>query len=130
MYAVKVLLRPSPWPAAPEIPGLPVVMPGDRELSELAEQRRTDPQPGIVHVALAHWGGRLVGMTFVEATDLDEALFLARHAWDRWLSRPGALPGWVMEGCEADRYLNARRREPPPPRGMTVPSPPEASETC
>ncbi|MCK8431612.1 hypothetical protein G3I77_00830 [Streptomyces sp. D2-8] len=117
MYAVKVVLLPSPEPVGSDGPDPPVGMPGDRRLGEIADRARIDPQPGIAHVSLARWGGRLVGMTFVEAADLDEAVLRARSGWDRWLNLPGLLPGWVLGDCMADRYLTAGHRAPPAPRG-------------
>ncbi|MGP4051733.1 hypothetical protein [Streptomyces sp. 2A115] len=107
MYAVKVVLQPPPGPVSPEDPGPPAVMPSDRRLDAIAQYTRIAPQPGIAHVTLARWGVRLVGMTFVEAASPDEALLRARYGWDRWLSLPGLLPGWVLRDCRADRYLSA-----------------------
>ncbi|GAB2844452.1 hypothetical protein GCM10027074_08980 [Streptomyces deserti] len=114
MYAVKVVLLPSPEPAVPDGPGPPAGMPGDRQLDAIAHCTRTAPQPGIAHVSMARWGSRLVGMTFVEAATLDDALTRARGGWNRWLSLPGLLPGWVLGECEPDRYLSGRRPVRPP----------------
>ncbi|MFI8187463.1 hypothetical protein ACIF8T_01405 [Streptomyces sp. NPDC085946] len=116
MYAVKVVLLPSPDPAVPDGPDPPAGMPGDRWLGEIADRTRTDPQPGIAHVSMARWGSRLVSMTFVEAATLDEALIRARTGWARWLSLPGLLSGWVLGDCAPDRYLSSGRQETPPAR--------------
>ncbi|MFI7503399.1 hypothetical protein ACIBVL_34005 [Streptomyces sp. NPDC049687] len=114
MYAVKVVLLSPP---ASEEPAPPAIMPSDRRLDAIAQYTRAAPRPGIAHVTLARWGRRLVGMTFVEAASLDEALERARDGWEWWLSLPGLLPDWVLGDCRPDRYLT----------GMTLPCPPEAS---
>ncbi|GAQ56610.1 hypothetical protein [Streptomyces acidiscabies] len=100
MYAVKVVLLPS----------APVAMPSDQRLHAVAETTRAAPQPGIAHVSLARWGRRLVGMTFVEAGSLDEALDRARDGWADWLSVPGLLPDWELGDCRPDRYLYGEPR--------------------
>ncbi|MGW0826396.1 hypothetical protein [Streptomyces sp. NPDC002845] len=117
MYAVKVVLQPSPDAVFTDGPGPPpllnarevppAAMPSDRRLDEIARYTRIAPQPGIAHVTLARWGAHLVGMTFVEAPNLDEALLRAQYGWDRWLSLPGLLPDWVLGDCRADPYLSA-----------------------
>ncbi|WP_105975262.1 hypothetical protein [Streptomyces geranii] len=113
MYAVKVVLLPSPDTGFSDGPGPPSAMPGDQRLDVIAEYTRIAPQPGIAHVTLTRWGGRLVGMTFVEAAGLDEAVTRARSGWSRWLSLPGLLPGWALGECRADRYLSATARALP-----------------
>lgn len=107
VYAVKVVLHPSPDPAFPDGPGPPATMPSDRRLDAIARYTRIAPQPGVAHVTLIRWGACLVGMTFVEAASLDEALLRARYGWDRWLNLPGLLPDWLLGDCQADRYLGA-----------------------
>lgn len=107
VYAVKVVLLPSSDPGFPDGPGPPVSMPGQRRLNAIAEYVRSTPQPGIAHVTLAAWGGRLVGMTFVEAASLAEAVVRARCGWRQWLGIPGLLPGWALSDCRPDRYLSA-----------------------
>ena len=105
MYAVKVVLLPSPDPAFPDAPSPPSAMPSDQRLDAIAQCTRTVPQPGIAHVSLARWGRRLIGMTFVEAASLDEAVTRARYGWNRWLGS-GLLPDWVIGDCRPDRYLS------------------------
>ncbi|MEU6376557.1 hypothetical protein [Streptomyces sp. NPDC046909] len=105
MYAVKVILLPSPDPAFPDAPGPPSDMPGDQRLDAIAQHTRTVPQPGIAHVSLARWGRSLIAMTFVEAGGPEEAMARARHGWNRWLGS-GLLPDWVIGGCRPDRYLS------------------------
>lgn len=107
MYAVKVVLLPSPDTAFRGGPGPPSEMPDDQRLDAVAQCTRTAPQPGIAHVTLTRWGRRLVGMTFVEADGLDDAVKWARSGWNRWLSLPGLLPGWALGECRPDRYLSA-----------------------
>ena len=110
MYAVKVLLLPLPdhdHPEFPDGPGPPAAIPGDQRLDAIAQYLRAVPQPGIAHVTLTPWGGRLVGMTFVEAASLDEAVVRARYGWEQWLDVPGLLPDWVLNDCRPDRYLSA-----------------------
>ncbi|MER5430519.1 hypothetical protein [Streptomyces sp. NPDC002588] len=114
MYAVKVVLHSPTTPDGPGPPALPL---SDQRLDAVARYTRTAPRPGIAHVTLARWGRRLVGMTFVEAASLDEALDRARDGWEWWLSLPGLLPDWVLGDCRPDRYLS----------GMTMPCPPEAT---
>ncbi|MFD7699400.1 hypothetical protein [Streptomyces caelestis] len=114
MYAVKVVLLFPSAPASPGPPGPPADVPGDRRLEAIARYTRLAPQPGIAHVSLVRWGTRLVGMTFVDAPGPGEALVRARGGWNRWLSLPGLLPGWVVDTCEADLYLRGHRPLRPP----------------
>lgn len=114
MYAVKVVLQSRHRPDATGGPGPPVVMPTDQRLDAVAQCARAAPRPGIAHVTLTRWGWGLVGMTFVEAASLDEALARARDGWEWWLSLPGLLPDWVLGDCRPDRYLNAGPLPVPP----------------
>ncbi|MFF3329517.1 hypothetical protein ACFYWX_08120 [Streptomyces sp. NPDC002888] len=112
MYAVKVVLLPLPAPGFPDGPGPPAAVPGDQRLDAISRCIRAAPQPGIAHVTLAPWGGRLVGMTFVEAASLDEAVVRARYGWRQWLDIPGLLPDWMLSDCRPDRYLSAHAHTP------------------